>query len=98
MNFQGGEFPDGVDTEVEHLPGLEGLKIIPALIEDKMMRREGPRQPPEAASSCLRWNRKWGYVMIAGQKVAVDRPQVRTCQGEEVQLDSYARLQHDGQA
>ncbi|HEV2314902.1 MAG TPA: transposase [Candidatus Acidoferrales bacterium] len=35
-------------------------------------------------------------VVFAGQKAAVERPRVRTRQGEEVQLDSYARLQHDG--
>jgi transposase-like protein len=44
----------------------------------------------------LRWGQQPGYVVFAGQKVAVQRPRVRTRQGEEVQLDSYARLQHDG--
>ena len=35
-------------------------------------------------------------MVFAGQKVGVERPRVRTRQGEEVQFDSYARLQHDG--
>lgn len=35
-------------------------------------------------------------MVFAGQKVAVEPPRVRTRQGEEVQLDSYGRLQHDG--
>jgi putative transposase len=60
------------------------------------MRRVGPRHQPDPASSCLRWGQQPGYVVFAGQKVAVERPRVRTRQGEEVQLDSYARLQHDG--
>jgi len=30
-----------------------------------------------------------------GQKVAVERPRVRTRAGQKVELDSYARLQHD---
>src|SRR5438552_8205200 len=34
--------------------------------------------------------------MFGGRKVSVERPRVRTRTGEEVELDSYARLQHDG--
>src|ERR1700688_4017167 len=85
-----------LQPEVEHLTGLAGLKIIRAVIEDEVMRRVGPRHQPDPASSCLRWGQQSGYVVFAGQKVAVERPRVRTRQGEEVQLDSYARLQHDG--
>ena len=85
-----------LQPEVEHLTGLAGLKIIRAVIEDEVMRRVGPRHQPDAASSCLRWGQQSGYVVFAGQKVGVQRPRVRTRQGEEVQLDSYARLQHDG--
>ena len=85
-----------LQPEVERLTGLAGLKIIGAVIEDEVRRRVGPRHQPDPASSCLRWGQQPGYVVFAGQKVAVQRPRVRTRQGEEVQLDSYARLQHDG--
>ena len=85
-----------LQPEVEHLTGLAGLKIIRAVIEDEVTRRVGPRHQPDPASSCLRWGQQSGYVVFAGQKVAVERPRVRTRQGQEVQLDSYARLQHDG--
>ena len=85
-----------LQPEVEHLTGLAGLKIFRAVIEDEVMRRVGPRHQPNPASNCLRWGQQSGYVVFAGQKVAVERPRVRTRQGEEVQLDSYARLQHDG--
>jgi hypothetical protein len=44
----------------------------------------------------VRWGRQPGYVVFSGQKVAVTRPRVRTREGQEVALDSYARLQHDG--
>jgi len=85
-----------LQPEVERLTGLAGLKIIGAVIEDEVRRRVGPRHQPDPASSCLRWGQQPGYVVFAGQKVGVERPRVRTRQGEEVQLDSYARLQHDG--
>jgi putative transposase len=85
-----------LQPEVEHLTGLAGLKIIQAVIEDEVTRRVGPRHQPDPASSYLRWGQQSGYVVFAGQKVAVQRPRVRTRQGKEVPLDSYARLQHDG--
>jgi hypothetical protein len=34
--------------------------------------------------------------VFAGQKVGVERLRVLTCEGEEIQLASYAQLQHDG--
>src|SRR6266849_9267340 len=81
---------------VEHLTGLAGLKIIRAVIEDEVTRRVGPRHQPDPASRCLRWGQQPGYVVFAGQKVAVERPRVRTRDGQEVVLDNYTRLQHDG--
>ena len=85
-----------LQPEVEHLTGMAGLKIIQAVIEDEVTRRVGPRHHPDAASGCLRWGQQPGYVSFCGQKVPVRRPRVRTREGREVELDSYARLQHDG--
>jgi len=85
-----------LQPEVEHLTGLAGLKIIRAVIEDEVTRRVGPRHQPDAESHCVRWGQQPGYVVFSGQKVAVERPRVGTREGQEVALDSYARLQHDG--
>jgi transposase-like protein len=81
---------------VEHLTGMAGLKIIRAVIEDEVTRRVGPRYQPAGASGCVRWGQQPGYVVFSGQKVSVTRPRVRTREGQEVELDSYVRLQHDG--
>ena len=85
-----------LQPEVEHLTGIAGLKIIRAVIEDEVTRRVGPRYQPGEESGCVRWGQQPGYVVFSGQKVAVTRPRVRTREGQEVALDSYARLQHDG--
>lgn len=85
-----------LQPEVEHLTGMAGLQIIRAVIEDEVRRRVGPRYQPDPASSCVRWGQQPGYVVFGGQKVGVERPRVRTRNGEEVPLDSYARLQDDG--
>lgn len=85
-----------LQPEVEHLTGLAGLKIIQAVIEDEVTRRVGPRHHPGVESDSVRWGQQPGYVVFGGEKVAVQRPRVRTRKGEEVTLNSYARLQHDG--
>lgn len=85
-----------LQTRVEQLTGEAGLQILRAILEDEVTRRVGPPHRPDAASSSVRWGRQPGYVVFSGQKVAVTRPRVRTREGQEVALDSYARLQHDG--
>src|SRR5262249_36082076 len=86
-----------LQPEVEHLTGLAGLQIIRAVIEDEVTRRVGPRYQPASDGGCLRWGQQPGYVVFAGQKVPVKRPRVRTREGQEVELETYTRLQHDGQ-
>ena len=87
---------EDLQPEVEHLTGVAGLKIIQAVIEDEVTRRVGPRHHREAASGCLRWGQQPGYVNFCGQKVRIRRPRVRTRDGQEVELESYARMQDDG--
>lgn len=85
-----------LQAQVEQLTGHAGLQIIGTILEEEVARRVGPPYRPDPASSCVRWGRQPGYVVFGGQKVAIPRPRVRTREGEEVELDSYARLQHDG--
>jgi putative transposase len=90
------ELWEELQPQVEHLAGLAGLQIIRGVIEQEVTRRVGPRHQPDPASSCVRWGQQPGYVVFAGQKVAVERPRVRTRNGPEVALDSDTRLQQDG--
>jgi putative transposase len=85
-----------LQTQVEQLTGHAGLQIIGTILEEEVARRVGPPHRPDPASRCVRWGRQPGYVVFGGQRVSIPRPRVRTREGEEVALDSYARLQHDG--
>ena len=85
-----------LQAQVEELTGEAGLRIIGTILEDEVTRRVGPPHRPDPTSSCVRWGRQPGYVVFGGQKVGVTRPRARTREGEEVPLDTYARLQHDG--
>jgi transposase-like protein len=85
-----------LQAQVERLTGHAGLQIIGTILEEEVARRVGPPHRPGPASSCVRWGRQPGYVVFGGQRVSIPRPRVRSREGEEVALDSYARLQHDG--
>jgi putative transposase len=85
-----------LQPEVERLTGIAGLKIIRAVIENEVARRVGPRYQPAEESGCVRWGQQPGYLVFSVKNVSVTRPRVRTREGQEVELDSYARLQHDG--
>ena len=90
------EMWEELQAQVEQWTGQAGLRIIRTILEDEVTRRVGPPHRPDPPSRAVRWGRQPGYVVFGGQKVAVTRPRVRTREGEEVALDSYARLQHDG--
>jgi transposase-like protein len=85
-----------LQAEVEQLTGEAGLRIIGAILKNEVTRRVGPSHQPGPESGAVRWGRQPGYVVFGGRKVAIERPRVRTRKGREVELDSYARLQHDG--
>ena len=85
-----------LQAEVERLTGEAGLQILRAILEDEVTRRVGPPHQPDPATGNRRWGRQPGYVVFGGQKVAIERPRVRTPAGEEVELTNYRRLQQDG--
>ncbi len=87
---------EDLQADVERLTGEAGLRILRAVLDEEVTRRVGPPHRPDPASGAVRWGRQPGYVVFAGQKVPLLRPRVRTRTGEEVDLESYARLQQDG--
>lgn len=85
-----------LQAQVEQWTGEAGLRIIGTILENEVVRRVGPPHRPEPGASAVRWGHQPGYVVFGGRKVAVERPRVRTREGEEVPLENYQRLQHDG--
>ena len=85
-----------MQARVEELTGQAGLQILRAILEDEVTRRVGPPHRPNPSAGCVRWGKQPGYVVFAGQKVPVERPRVRTREGQEVELESYGQLQQDG--
>src|SRR5690242_7684797 len=85
-----------MQAQVEELTGQAGLQILRAILENEVTRRVGPPHRPNPSAGCVRWGKQPGYVVFAGQKVSLERPRVRTHEGQEVELDSYRQLQQDG--
>src|SRR5690349_19861530 len=85
-----------MQAQVEELTGQAGLQILRAVLENEVTRRVGPPHRPNPSAGCVRWGKQPGYVVFAGQKIPLERPRVRTREGQEVELESYGQLQQDG--
>jgi len=85
-----------MQAQVEELTGHAGLQILRAILENEVTRRVGPPHRPNRTAGCVRWGKQPGYVVFAGQKIPLERPRVRTREGQEVELESYGQLQQDG--
>jgi len=81
-----------MQAQVEELAGQAGLQILRAILEDEVSRRVGQPHRPNPSAGCVRWGKQPGYVVFGGQKVQVERPRVRTREGQEVELESYRQL------
>ena len=85
-----------MQAQVEELTGKAGLQILRAILENEVTHRVGPPHRPNPSAGCVRWGKQPGYVVFGGQKIPLERPRVRTREGQEVELESYGQLQQDG--
>jgi putative transposase len=91
-----GEVWAELQARVEELTGQAGLQILRAILENEVTRRVGPPHRPNPTAGCVRWGKQPGYVVFSGKKIPLERPRVRTREGQEVELESYGQLQQDG--
>jgi putative transposase len=71
-----------------------GLMVASALLEDEVIRFCGRRYQRQPDRSHTRYGHQRGVVMLAGQKLPIERPRVREAAGGgEDSLETYARLQ-----
>ena len=73
-----------------------GLRIASKLLEDEVDRRCGLRYEHRADRELTRYGQQRGVVMLAGQKLPIDRPRVRRTGGQgEVKLETYDLLKRE---
>jgi putative transposase len=85
-----------MQARVEELAGQTGLQILRTILENEVTHRVGPPHRPNPTAACVRWGKQPGYVVFGGQKIPLERPEVRTREGQQVELESYGQLQQDG--
>jgi putative transposase len=66
-----------------------GLQLMSLLMEEEVRALVGERSQPQPERTANRWGKERGYCIVMGQKVAIERPRVRTTEDEEVRLGSY---------
>ena len=71
-----------------------GLRVAQCLLEDEVTQRCGARHERQPDRQETRFGHQPGYITIAGQKVPVAKPRVRSTSGRgEADLERYRLLQ-----
>ena len=69
------------------------LVIAQQMLEAEVASVAGPKGKHQAPRQAQRHGHQGGYVVLAGRKVKIQRPRVRTVDGQEVPLRNYQGLQ-----
>jgi len=85
-----------MQAQVEELTGQAGLQILRAILENEVTHRVGPPHRPKPTAAVCAGESSRVMWFFAGQKIPLERPRVRTREGQEVELESYGQLQQDG--
>ena len=70
-----------------------GMSAVGCLLEDEVTQHAGERYGRQAERQAFRWGHDRGYVVLCGQKVPLQRPRVRSKDGQEIPLERYQLFQ-----
>src|ERR1041384_3305782 len=66
-----------------------GLQLMELLMQEEVRELVGERSQRLVERTVNRWGSEQGYCVVMGQKVAIQRPRVRSTDDQEVRLGSY---------
>jgi putative transposase len=72
-----------------------GLRVMGELLQGELEVKVGPKGKHHPTRTASRHGTARGSVVLGGRRVPVDRPRARTCDGREVQLDTYTAFAAD---
>jgi putative transposase len=85
-----------MQRELHGLATELGLLLAVRFLEEEVNQRCGPRYQRQAERDATRYGRQRGVVTLAGQKLPIVKPRVRSAAGDgEVELATYTALQRD---
>ncbi len=70
-----------------------GMKAVDCLLRDEVEQVAGERYGRQPERQAFRWGHDNGYVVLCGQKVPLERPRVRSKDGQEIPLERYKLFQ-----
>jgi transposase-like protein len=74
---------------VSELVRQAGLQLMDLMMQAEVEERVGKRSQAQENRIANRWGSERGYCVVMGQKVAMQRPRVRSVDKQEVRLGSY---------
>lgn len=70
-----------------------GMSAVDCLLKDEVEQLVGRRYGRQPDREAFRWGHENGYVVLCGQKVPLERPRVRSKEGQEIPLERYELFQ-----
>jgi transposase-like protein len=68
---------------IEQTASEVGLRMMKALIDEEVEQLTGDRYRHQPQRQAMRWGKDEGHVIFAGRKVAMEKPRVRSKDGDE---------------
>lgn len=70
-----------------------GLQVFQAMLQEELTQLVGPKGKHNPHRKAVRHGVEQGSVVMGGRKVRVDKPRVRSMEGEELHLQAYEAFQ-----
>jgi len=83
-----------VAQAIEQTASKAGLLMMKAMIDEEVKQVAGARYRHQPERQAHRWGNDEGHVIFAGRKVAMERPRVRSVDGQEIPLSRYQAFSH----
>src|SRR4030042_6514084 len=83
-----------VAQAIEQTASKAGLLMMKAMIDEEVKQVAGTRYRHQPDRKAHRWGNDEGHVIFAGRKVAMERPRVRSVDGQEIPLSRYQAFSH----
>jgi len=68
---------------IEQTASEAGLRMMKALVDEEVEQLTGDRYRHQPQRQAIRWGKEDGHVIFAGRKVAIEKPRVRSKDGDE---------------
>ena len=91
------EVAAALQQSVGELMRQAGLELMQLIMDNEVRQLAGEHYQRRQAEQPYRWGREQGFLVVDGQKVPIQRPRLRSDDGHEQSLGSYALFRRSEQ-